>query len=305
MQLRYVFNETGNGLKRNVTMTIALVVTIFISLTLVGLGLLLNKQANKAEEYWGTKLQITAYLCNQNSRSPHCTSGEVDDAQKAAIEGVLKTHPEVARYRFETKDQAYQTWKRVYISKDKSEQEIYSTVKPSDMRESYWITLKDPQKYRGVESALAGMDGVDSVRDLRDVLDPIYRVIGWMKWGALITAGFLLIAAILQVGNTIRLAVLARRREIGIMRLVGASNLYISLPFLLEMLVAALIGVLLAAGLLGGVMLLVYRVFRNKSHIVEWISWSDAGTAVVVIAGLSVVITLIPTLFMTRKYLKV
>lgn len=305
MQLRYVFSETGNGLKRNVTMTIALVVTIFISLTLVGLGFLLNQQANKAEKYWGTKLQITAYLCNQNSRSPHCSSGEIDDAQKTAIEGVLKTHPEVAKYRFESKQQAFDTWKRVYISKDKSEQEIYSTVTPDDMRESYWITLKNPKNYRGVESALAGMDGVDSVRDLRDVLDPIYRVIGWMKWGALITAAFLLLAAILQVGNTIRLAVLARRREIGIMRLVGASNLYISLPFLMEMLIAAFVGVVFAAGLLSGVMLLVYRVFRNRSHIVEWISWSDAGNAVILIAGLSVVITLIPTLVMTRKYLKV
>ncbi|MBO9523895.1 MAG: permease-like cell division protein FtsX [Nocardioidaceae bacterium] len=305
MQLRYVFNETGNGLKRNVTMTIALVVTIFVSLTLVGMGLLLNAQAQKAEKYWGSKLQITAYLCNQNSRSPHCTSGEVDDAQRTAIEGVLKTHPEVAKYRFETKQQAFDTWKRVYISKDKSEQEIYSTVTPDDMRESYWITLKDPNKFRGVESALAGMDGVDSVRDLRDVLDPIYQVIKWMKWGALITAAFLLVAAMLQVGNTIRLAVLARRREIGIMRLVGASNLYISLPFLLEMLVAALVGVVLASGLIGGFMFLVYQVFRNKSHIVEWIAWSDALSSVLIIGALGVVITLVPTLVMTRKYLKV
>jgi len=76
MQLTYVFSELGNGLKRNVSMTIAVIVTIFVSLTLVGMGLLLNAQANKAEEYWGSKLQITVFLCNQNSTTPNCVNGD-------------------------------------------------------------------------------------------------------------------------------------------------------------------------------------------------------------------------------------
>ena len=305
MQLRYIFSETSTGLKRNVSMTVALVVTIFVSLTLVGMGLLLNAQAQKAEKYWGSKLEITAYMCNQNSRSPHCTSGEVSDAQKTAIKQVLDSHPEVASYRLETKQEAFETWKRVYVSKDKTEQEIFSTVTPDDMRESYQITLKDPERYRGVESALVGMDGVDAVRDLRDVLDPIYFVIKWMKWGAIVIASFLLAAAVLQVGNTIRLAALARRKEIGIMRLVGASNLYISLPFLMETLVAALVGAVLATGAIGLVMWFVYGKLRNHSQIVEWVAWRDAVQAVGVIAVLGVLITLVPTLVMTRKYLKV
>ena len=305
MQLRYVFSETGNGLKRNVSMTIALVVTIFVSLTLVGMGLLLNAQAQKAEKYWGSKLEITAYMCNQNSRSPHCTSGEVTDPQKSAIQQVLQTHPEVSSYKLETKEQAFETWKRVFVSKDKTEQEIFSTVTPDDMRESYRITLMDPNQYRGVESALVGMDGVDSVRDLRDVLDPIYFVINRMKWGAIGIAAFLLVAAIMQVGNTIRLAAFARRKEIGIMRLVGASNLYISLPFLMETLVAAVIGAVLATGAIGLVMWFVYAKLRNNSQIVEWVAWPDAVQAVGLIAVVGVLITLIPTLVMTRKYLKV
>ena len=305
MQLRYIVTETTTGLRRNVSMTIALVVTIFVSLTLVGMGLLLNAQAQKAEKYWGSKLEITAYMCNQNSRSPHCTSGEVTDPQKTAIQQVLDTHPEVASYRLETKEQAFETWKRVYVSKDKTEQEIFSTVTADDMRESYRITLKNPEKYRGIESALVGMDGVDSVRDLRDVLDPIYFVIKWMKWGAIVIASFLLAAAVLQVGNTIRLAAFARRKEIGIMRLVGASNLYISLPFLMETLVAAVIGAVLATGAIGLVMWFVYAKLRNNSQIVEWVAWPDAVQAVGLIAVVGVLITLIPTLVMTRKYLKV
>jgi cell division transport system permease protein len=150
------------------------------------------------------------------------------------------------------------------------------------------------------------MDGVDSVRDLRDVLDPIYFVINRMKWGAIGIAAFLLIAAIMQVGNTIRLAAFARRKEIGIMRLVGASNLYISLPFLMETLVAALVGVVAATATIGLVMyLVVYGKLRNQSQIVEWVDWHDAVVGAGVITAVGILITLIPTLVMTRKYLKV
>ena len=305
MQLRYVFSETGSGLKRNVSMSIALIVTIFVSLTLVGMGILLNAQADKAEKFWGNKLQITVFMCNQNSKAANCT-GDVSATQRKAIQGVIDDNPEVASYYHQTKAQAFKTWKKVYISKDKSEQEIYSTVKASDMQESYWVKLKDPNKFQGVEGELSKTGGVAAVRDLRQVLKPIYFWIEVMKWGAISVAAFLLVAAILQVANTIRLAAFARRKEIGIMRLVGASSLYISLPFLMETLVAALIGIGLASGALIAFMyFVIYDKLRPASNIVEWVDWNDSYTAVVGIAILGVLLTLIPTLFMTRKYLKV
>lgn len=305
MQLRYVFSETGSGLRRNVSMSIALIVTIFVSLTLVGMGLLLNAQADKAERFWGNKLQITVFMCNQNSKAANC-AGEVTPAQRTAIQGVIKDNPEVASYYHQTKDQAFKTWKKVYISKDKSEQEIYSTVTATDMQESFWVKLKDPNKFQGVEGELSKTGGVAAVRDLRQVLKPIYFWIEVMKWGAIAVAAFLLVAAILQVANTIRLAAFARRKEIGIMRLVGASSLYISLPFLMETLVAALIGIGLSAGALMAFMyVVIYGKLRPASNIVEWVDWQDSYTAVAGIAILGVLLTLLPTLVMTRKYLKV
>ncbi len=305
MQLRYVFSETGSGLKRNVSMSIAMIVTIFVSLTLVGMGLLLNAQADKAEKFWGNKLQITVFMCNQNSKAANCT-GEVTPAQLTTIKSVIDENPEVASFYHQSKDEAFKTWKRVYVSKDKSEQEIYSTVTAADMQESYWVKLKDPNQYQGVEGELAKTGGVAAVRDLREVLKPIYFWIEVMKWGAIAVAAFLLVAAILQVANTIRLAAFARRKEIGIMRLVGASTLYISLPFLMETLIAALIGIGLAAGtLLAFMYVVIYGKLRPASNIVEWVDWQDAYGAVAGITILGVLLTLIPTLFMTRKYLKV
>jgi cell division transport system permease protein len=305
MQLRYVFSETGTGLRRNVSMSVALIVTIFVSLTLVGMGLLLNAQADKAEKFWGSKLQITVFMCNQNSKAATC-SGDVTPTQKTAIRGIIDKNAEVSSYYHQTKEQAFDTWKKVYVDKDKSEQEIYSTVQASDMQESYWIKLKNPNQYHSIEDALATTQGVAAVRDLRQVLKPIYFWITVMKWGAISIAGFLLVAAILQVGNTIRLAAFARRKEIGIMRLVGASNLYISLPFLMETLVAALVGIALSSlAVLSFMQFVIYGKLRPSSNIVEWVDWQDSFVAIGGIAIIGVLLTLIPTLVMTRKYLKV
>jgi cell division transport system permease protein len=306
MQLSYVFSELGNGLKRNVSMTVAVIVTIFVSLTLVGMGLLLNAQADKAEAYWGSKLQITVFLCNQNSATANCVNGEVTAAQKSAIQRVLDTNNEVFSWRLQSKQEAYDKWRAAYVSNNDTERRVFESIRPSDMQESYWVQLKNPAKFQGIKSAVQGLPGVNTVRDLREVLKPIYFWMNVMKWGAIAIAAFLVVAAILQVGNTIRLAAFARRREIGIMRLVGASSLYIQLPFLMEALVAAVVGVGLAAlAVLAFMWVVIYRTLRPTSNIVAWVDWGDGLTAIAYIAVIGLALTLIPTLVMTRKYLKV
>lgn len=306
MQLTYVFSELGNGLRRNLSMTLAVVVTIFVSLTLVGMGLLLNAQAHKAESYWGSKLQITVFLCNQNSSTPNCVDGQATASQKQAIRKVLDTNSEVASYRLQTKQEAYDKWREAYVSGNDTERRVYNSIKPSDMQESYWVQLKNPQRFQSVKQAVQQMPGVNTVRDLREVLKPIYFWMSVFKWGALAIAAFLVVAAVLQVGNTIRLAAFARRREIGIMRLVGASSLYISLPFLMESLVAGLVGVGLAAGSLVLFMwVVIYKTLRPSSNIVAWIDWGNAAWAIGCIALIGLALTMLPTLVMTRKYLKV
>jgi cell division transport system permease protein len=305
VHLRYVLSETRSGLRRNISMSVALIVTIFVSLTLVGMGLLLNSQADKAEEFWGDKLQITVFMCNANSQVATC-DGEVSAAQKAEIEGIIAQSPEVESFYFQGKQEAFETWKDVYASQDQDEQEIYSTVTAQDMQESYWVNLEDPEQFQGIKGALAEQSGVAAVRDLREVLEPIYFWMTVMKWGAISVAAFLLVAAIMQVGNTIRMAAYARRKEIGIMRLVGASRLYISLPFLIETFVAALIGVALAAGaMLTFMYVVIYGMLRPTSNIVEWVDWQDSFVAIAGVGAIGLALTLLPTLVMTRKYLKV
>jgi cell division transport system permease protein len=303
MQLRYVFSELGQGLRRNLSMHIAVILTLFVSLTLVGLGSLLNQQADKAAEHWGNQLQITVWLCKDKDDNPACT-GEVTDAQKAAIEKVVASNPEVAGYHTESKQQAFDKVKEL-LGPDKFEGPNPAAT-AADMPESVWIELKDPTQYKGITSAVVGLDGVSGIRDMRAVLKPIYGSINALQWGALGTAAFLVLAALLLVGNTIRLAAFARRREIGIMRLVGASTLYIALPFLLEALVTALIGVTLAAGALGAFMFFgIHQRAGDQLKFMPWIGMPEYTVAVISIAILGPILTLLPTLVLTRKYLKV
>jgi cell division transport system permease protein len=281
-------------------------VTLFVSLTLVGLGMLLNAQADKAEAFWGDRLQITVFLCTDNSPGAACIDGKATDDQREAVREVLATNPEVKDFTFETSDEAYAKWKDVYSSGEGTQSQVFEAIKPGDLAESYWVTLQDPRQFQSVKSEVGALPGVSSIRDLREVLQPIYFWISAFKWGAIVIAGFLLVAAILQVGNTIRLAAFARRREIGIMRLVGASSLYIQLPFLLEALVAAVLGIALAAAAIGGFLyFVVYQLLRPNSNLVAWVDWGDGITALSAIAVVGLALTLLPTLLLTRKYLKV
>ena len=303
MQLRYVFSELGQGLRRNLSMHLAVILTLFVSLTLVGLGVLLNQQAVKAGDQWGNELQITVFLCRDNDENPACPT-EVTDAQQQAIEKVVEENPEVASWYVESKQEAFAKVKELFGPERFEGPNAAATA--DDMAKSIWITLKDPDEYQGIVSAVRGLDGVGSVRDQRQVVGPILRGIEAMQWGALAIASFLVVAALLLVANTIRLAALARRKEIGIMRLVGASTLYIALPFLLEALVTALIGVALTAGAIGAFMWFgVQRSLTDFVGFIPWVGMSEYLYAMVVVGILGPVLTLVPTLVLTRKYLKV
>ncbi|WP_101523815.1 MULTISPECIES: permease-like cell division protein FtsX [Nocardioides] len=303
MQLRYVFSELGQGLRRNLSMHLAVILTLFVSLTLVGLGVLLNQQANKAADHWGSQLQITVWLCKAKDSNAACT-GEVTGAQRDAIVKVVEENPEVADYHLESKEEAFGKVKELLGPERFEGPNPAATA--DDMPESVWIELNDPEQYDGIMSAVRGLDGVSGIRDMRETLAPIYGSINALKWGALGTAAFLVLAALLLVGNTIRLAAFARRKEIGIMRLVGASTLYIALPFLLEALVTALAGVVLASGALAAFMWFgIHERAGDDLKFMPWIGTGEYGIAVLAVAVLGPILTVLPTLVLTRKYLKV
>ena len=304
--MRTTFSELLTNLSRNKSMTISLVVTMTVSLLLAALGLLIQAQADRTEKYFGDRLQLQVNLCTKNSPAATCIGGTATDAQKRAVQEALRTNPEVKRFDVRSPSENYEQAKQLLGQTGTGRKQL-ETLGPDVFPESYFVTLADPQKSEGVVSELSGMDGVGSVTSLRRLLGPLFEILEKMRWAALGTSLLLIVAAVLQVSNTIRMTAFARRREIGIMRLVGASSWHIQMPFVLESMLAAFISSGLAAlGLAGFMYVVVYGYLRETlGQITTWVRWQEAFTVVGWTTLLALVLALIPTLVMTRRYLDV
>lgn len=305
MQLRYVASELGTGLRRNVSMTVAVILTIWMSLTLVGMGLLVRSQVAKIEQYFGSQLEVQVVFCGQNSQTDTCVGGQATPRQEAAVRKVIATNSEVASYRYQTRAQSYRTFEATNTDDQGNPSPIAKILKVSDMSTGYWVKFKDPDRTQALISSVNHLPGVEQVIDIRKELDPVYRTLNMLKWMALGAAALLVLAAVLQVSNTIRLAAMARRREIGIMRLVGASSIYIQLPFVLEVIFSALVGAALACGTLAVVVKYFVPWLHRVVQLWQWVSWSTALQTMVWMVLIAVLLAIVPTVLMTRKYLKV
>ncbi len=306
MSFTHVLSELGTGLRRNVSMTVSLVVTLAVSVSLVGVGLLLQQQIETTEQYWGDRLQIQVEMCSPNSLEAACIDGAATDAQQAQVEDVIVANSQVETYEFVTSAEEYERAEQIF-GQSNTGRRLFEALRPESFPSSFYVTLEDPNQIDVLASELEGVPGVDHVRDLRNLLDPLYQVLGKMRWIALGVAATLMIAAVLQVANTIRLAAFARRREIGIMRLVGASSWHIQLPFVLESMLAALVGAAAACGVLAAFMGIVVQGYlaERLGTITPWVDWGDAVRAGTVTVVFAIIVAVIPTLVMTRKYLDV
>jgi len=306
MSLGSTLKELGSGLTRNKSMSISLIVTMTVSLLLAALGLLIQSQAERTERYYGDRLQLQVNMCTEFSPGANCLGGVVTTDQKKAVKEALDTNPEVKGFDVRSPADNYEKARALLGQTDTGRKQL-ETLGPDAFPESYFVTLKDPRQFDGVVSQVSGMDGVGNVNSLRKLLGPLFEMLEKMRWAALGTSLLLIVAAILQVSNTIRMTAYARRREIGIMRLVGASSWHIQLPFILESLIAALISAFLAsAGLATFMYFVVYGYLRDTlGQLTTWVSWTESVTVIGYTTALALLLALIPTLVMTRKYLDV
>lgn len=250
MRVQFVFGEVWVGLRRNLTMTAALVVVVAISLSLLGTGLLFVKQVDHTRTLWQSRLGISIYLCSATSPDPQCAkNGPVTQAEIDSIRGALTSMKQVTGITFETQDQAYQQARQLFANQPM----MLNFVQPGDLPASFEVKLANAQTDALlVASTITGMPGVDTVGDDSAVLTKFYNLLDGVRNAVIVVAVILIVAAVLLVANTIRLSAFNRRRETAIMRLVGASNFYVQLPFLVEGVIAGLFGWLISAGLLAG-----------------------------------------------------
>lgn len=245
MRLGFVLREVITGLSRNLSMVVSIILVTFISLTFVGTAILLQSQVNQMKSYWFDRAQVAVYMCTDFSTLGGCDQQAASPDQKLAIEARLASTtlaPYIDRFYFEDRDQAYANFQEQF--KDSA---VVDLVSPELLPETFWVNLVDPQQSDLIFEAISGLPGVESVIDQRSYLDQIFALLNAGSLTAVVVASLMLLAAALLIATTIRLSAFSRRRELAIMRLVGASNRFIQTPFVLEGIVAATLGAALAS----------------------------------------------------------
>lgn len=301
MRSNFVFSEIWIGLRRNLTMTVALIVVVAISLALLGTGLLFVKQVSATRTYWQGQAEVSVYLCYTQSANPNCHGG-VTTAQTQTLENQLKGMPQVASVSYVSQAQAWTLYKQAFSN----DQSYVSTLKETDMPPSLEVKTHNSASDDGiVVSAMTGAAGVDSVIDEMSILGKFYSLLNGLRTAVVVVALILVVAAVLLVANTIRLSAFNRRRETGIMRLVGASNFYIQLPFLLEGVIAGLLGWVVATVLLIGVKSLLLNSLQQYFNYNVQLSTADLVEVIVLAMVIGVALCGATSFLTLRRYLRV
>ncbi|WP_415853637.1 permease-like cell division protein FtsX [Sinomonas sp. G460-2] len=304
MRLAFILGEIASGLRRNLAMVVSVILVTFVSLTFVGAAGMLQLQISQMKGYWYDRVQVAIFLCGPGSTAAGCAGGTVTPDQQKSIQALLDS-PAVAQYvndyHFESQAEAYQHFKEQFANSP-----IVDSVTPDQLPSSFRINLKDPEKYQIISETFSSRPGVETVIDQRQLLERLFSVMNGASFVAIVIAAVMIVCAILLIGTTIRLSAFSRRRETGIMRLVGASKLVIQLPFVLEGVIAAVVGAVLASATLWAVAkFFLGDVLAKQYPDTAFISPAQALMLSPLLIGLGVVLAGVSSMLTLRRYLKV
>lgn len=306
MRAGLILSEVANGLRRNVSMVISVVLVTFISLTFVGAAMLLQLQIGQMKGYWYDRAQVAVYMCTSVDTTGNCTQTEATQAQIDGVKEQLDSGalaPYIDKYEYETHQQAYDNFQQQF-----ADSPLASFVTPETLNESFRVNLNNPSDADVIIESLSSAAGVQKVEDQRAYLDGIFSILNSASFTAIAVAVLMLIAAVLLIATTIRLSAFSRRRELGIMRLVGASNRFIQTPFILEGVFAALIGSLLAGGAIVAIIQFFvqgYLAQNLQTSTTTFVNLTDAVVVVPVLVVIGVILAALSAGVAINRYLKV
>ena len=300
MRAGFLLSEVRIGLRRNLTMTFAVVVTTAISLSLLGIGLLSNAQVGAMKDYWYDKIEVSVFLCGSLSESPSCAGGVVTSEQRLQIQQDIQSMPAVDSVFYESQSEAFNRFQERF--KDSA---IAANVTADQLPESFRVKLKDPTQFAVIVSAFSGRPGVDVVQDQRSILDKFFKLLGVLRNGALLVGLASVLTAALLISNTLRIAAFNRRRETGVMKLVGASSWSIQLPFLLEGVISAIVGWALATGLLAGLKGVIDSKVAPLLSFTNFFGWGEVWVASAYLLATGLFVSTVASVITLRRYLKV
>lgn len=236
----YIFQEAATGLVRNLWMTVAVVLSVTVSLALFGASVLLRQQIETATDDWAGKIEVSVFLCDGT------TCPAITPDQEDSLRTDLQGNPLVEEVFYETKEEAYEN----FLDYWSDNETMVDNIAEGDLPASFRLKLVDPADSDAIQEQYEALPYIDQINNQQEIIEPFLRLAGTIRWAALGIAAIQMLAATVLVANTVRVAAVARRDQTQIMKLVGASNWYVRLPFVLEGTLAGLLGALLAWSLL-------------------------------------------------------
>jgi cell division transport system permease protein len=231
----FLLNEVWTGLRRNITMTVAMILTTAISIGLFGGGLLVVRLADNSRAIYLDRVESQVFLTNDvSANDPTCDADPCKGLRQK-----IEDRDDVRSVRFLNRDDAYNDAIKKFPQ--------YKEVAGKDaFPASFVVKLDDPEQHKDFDDSIAGQPGVLNVLNQKDLIDRLFAVLDGLSNAAFAVALVQAVGAVLLIANMVQVAAYTRRTEVGIMRLVGASRWYTQLPFLLEACLAALIGVVIS-----------------------------------------------------------
>jgi cell division transport system permease protein len=291
MRAKYVLNEVLVGLWRNVTMTIAMIITLSVSLTMLGASTLMYMQVDRMKSFYYGEIEVSIFL-----------NEDVTDAQRVSLDAALQSNPLVKEKTYESREEAFKKFQELW----RDSPDLVKAVQPNQLPESFRVKLKDPEQYKVFADQIKGQQGIQDIVDQRQLLEKVFNIFNSVQLLALITASIMAVAALLLVGNTIQVAAYSKRREVAVMKLVGASNWFIQAPFVLEAIVAGIAGSLLGfIALFAGKEILIDGRLQALTNVVGDIPTGNVWLMLPLMAGVGAVVSAITAWTTLRFYLRV
>ena len=302
MRIQFILSEIGIGLRRNLSIAISVMLVTMVSVYLMGIGFLAQGQVDTLKGYWYDRIQVSIFMCGKDSLDVNCDGKAVTPEQRDALRRQLdEMKPLVKNVYYESEQQAFDRFKEQYRNSPLSDY-----LKVGDIPQNFRVQLSDPKKYEVVVSAFEGAPGVGRVQDQQKTLDKLFTVMNGITIAALGLALIMIVCAVLLMATTIRQAAFSRRRETGIMKLVGASNLTIRLPFVMEIVLATLVGSATAIGLLWATMhYLVAPYIAQAQPDVALVGESDVWVIAPLLGGIMLAVAILTSWATIRRYLRV
>jgi cell division transport system permease protein len=289
-RFEYFFRETTSGLRRNGLVAFAAISTTFIALLLFGLALLISRQVNLMIEATTGNVEVAVYL-----------SDPVNPDTVATLTDTLNELPVVEDVTFEDKEAACARFVELFREQEALVNNVDCDALPASLR----VKLEDPEQYAQVEAVLQGQPGIDRIVDQSAFLDRLFSITRVFRVGVLLVSFVMLLSAAILIANTVRMGLFARRKEIGIMKLVGATNWRIRIPFLIEGVFESLIGAAAAIMFLFGLKVAFINPLYGTIQFVPWVTNSDVIAVIPWLLVAGVLVALLAGLVGMRRFLDV